>query len=87
MCIGKAETFAGHAVDIGCANRRGAVATEVAVADIVGINQHDIRPFGRRGGRPYEQHNYCHASDRFPAGLHHCLCPVSWRMNFTSALR
>ena len=54
MGIGEAESFAGEAVDVRRADFGGAVAADVAVAQIVGVNQDDVGTIGPDSQRRYK---------------------------------
>jgi hypothetical protein len=46
----EAQSFVGEAVDVGRLHARGAVATHIAVAEVVRIDQNDVRrPIGAAG--------------------------------------
>lgn len=48
--IGKAKPLGGHAIEMGCPDRRGAVAAEIAVAEVIGEDDDDVGPLGGLSG-------------------------------------
>jgi hypothetical protein len=50
MGVGEAEAFAGEAIDVGRLHAGGAVAAQVAVAEVVGVEEDDVGFAGVGGG-------------------------------------
>jgi hypothetical protein len=44
---GEAQTLRGDPIDVGRPEARGSVAADVTVPEVVGVNDHDVRPVGR----------------------------------------
>jgi hypothetical protein len=46
MAIGESQAFLGKPVDVGRADARGAVAAQVAIAEVIRVNQDNVGPIG-----------------------------------------
>jgi hypothetical protein len=44
MRVGEAQAFGGEPIDVRRFDARRAIASDIAVAQVIGIDEHDVRP-------------------------------------------